>query len=146
MSSPLKERLQADLNDARRSRDKARLVVLSTTLSEVRNREIELGRTAVDDEVIQVVSRAIKQRRDAAEQMRDGGREELAAKEDAEAQVLSAYLPEGLSADEVRAMIREIVAAGADGMGPVMGRLMPRLRGRFDGKEANRLVREELAG
>ena len=146
MSSPLKDRLQADLNDARRARDKVRTLVLSTTLSELRNREIELGRDAKDDEVIQVVSRAIKQRRDAAEQMRDGGREDLASKEESEVEVLAGYLPEGLSADEVREMIREIVADGADGIGPVMGRLMPRLRGRFDGKEANRLVREELAG
>lgn len=146
MSSPLKRRLQADLNDARRSRDKLRTLVLSTTLSEIRNREIDLGGEADDDEVIQAVSRAIKQRRDAADQMRAGGREELARKEEAEAEVLAGYLPEGLTEDEVRAMIREIVAAGADGIGPVMGQLMPRLRGRFDGKEANRLVREELAG
>jgi uncharacterized protein YqeY len=92
------------------------------------------------------IKKAIKQRRDAAEQMRAGGREELAAKEEAEAKVLAGYLPEGLSEDEVRAMIREILAGGATAMGPVMGQLMPRLRGRFDGKEANRLVREELAG
>lgn len=146
MSSPLKRRLQADLDAARRARDKARTLVLSTTLSEVRNREIDTGSEADDDDVTTVVSKAIKQRRDAAEQMRAGGREDLATKEESEAEVLADYLPEGLSDDEVRAMIREIVADGADAMGAVMGRLMPRIRGRFDGKEANRLVREELAG
>lgn len=146
MSSPLKRRLQADLDAARRARDKARTLVLSTTLSEVKNREIDAGAEASDDDVVAVVTRAIKQRRDAAEQMRAGGREELASKEEGEARLLSDYLPEGLSEDEVRAMIREIVADGAAGMGPVMGRLMPRLRGRFDGKEANRIVREELEG
>lgn len=146
MSSPLKRRLQADLDAARRARDKARTLVLSTTLSEVKNREIDAGAEASDDDVVAVVTRAIKQRRDAAEQMRAGGREELASKEEGEARLLSDYLPEGLSEDEVRAMVREIVADGAAGMGPVMGRLMPRLRGRFDGKEANRIVREELEG
>ena len=146
MTSSLKGRLQADLNDARRSRDKLRTLVLSMTLSEIRNREIDAGGELDDDEVVRAVTKAIKQRRDAAEQMRAGGREELAAKEESEAKVLAGYLPEGLSEDEVRAMIREIVAGGATAMGPVMGQLMPRLRGRFDGKEANRLVREELAG
>ncbi|MBT8336616.1 MAG: GatB/YqeY domain-containing protein [Gemmatimonadetes bacterium] len=146
MTSSLKGRLQADLNDARRSRDKIRTLVLSMTLSEIRNREIDAGGELDDDGVIQAVTKAIKQRRDAAEQMRAGGREDLATKEEGEAELLAVYLPAGLSEDEVRAIIREIVAGGASAMGPVMGQLMPRLRGRFDGKEANRLVREELAG
>jgi uncharacterized protein YqeY len=146
VTSSLKGRLQADLNDARRSRDKIRTLVLSTTLAEIRNREIDAGGELDDDGVVQAITKAIKQRRDAAEQMRAGAREDLASKEDAEAEVLAVYLPEGLSEDEVRAIIREIVAGGATAMGPVMGQLMPRLRGRFDGKEANRLVREELAG
>lgn len=146
VSSPLKRRLQADLDDARRARDKARTLVLSTTLSEVRNREIDTGSEADDEAVTGVVAKAIKQRRDAAEQMRAGGREDLATKEEAEAELLAEYLPEGLGEDEVRAMIQEIVADGAEHMGAVMGRLMPRIRGRFDGSEANRLVREELAG
>lgn len=144
MSSTLKARLQADLNQARKARDRSRTLVLSTTLSEIRNREIEMGGEASDDDVLQVVGRAIKQRRDAAEQMAAGGRPELAEREGAEAELLQTYLPEQLEEDEVRAMIREIVAGGATQMGAVMGQLMPRLRGRFDGKEANRLVREEL--
>lgn len=146
MSSSLKSRLQTELNDARRARDKVRTLVLSTTLSEVRNHEIDTGHDATDDDVVRVVAKAIKQRRDAAEQMRSGDREDLATKEEAEAAVLADYLPEGLSEVEVRAMIDEIVAAGADGMGAVMGQLMPRLRGRFDGGAANRLVREILSG
>jgi len=141
----LKARLQADLNQARRDRDKDRLGLLSMTLSEVKNREIELGGEADDEEVQSVVGRAIKRRREAAEQMRAGGREELAAREDAEALVLSSYLPPGLTEDEVRAMIREILDSGVEGIGPVMGRLAGRIKGRFDGKEANRLVREALA-
>jgi uncharacterized protein YqeY len=77
--------------------------------------------------------------------MRAGGREELAEKEESEAEMLAGYLPESLSEDEVREMIQEIVAKGPREMGPVMGQLMPRLKGRFDGKEANRIVREVLA-
>jgi uncharacterized protein YqeY len=144
--SDLKARLQKDLGEARKSRDKFRTLVLSTTLSELRNREIDERREVGDAEVQEVVSRAIKQRRDAAEQMRSGGRPELAEKEEAEAELLKAYLPEQLSPDEVRAMIREIVEGGATAMGAVMGQLMPRIKGRFDGKEANGLVREALEG
>lgn len=146
MSSPLKTRLQSDLNDARRARDKVRTLVLSTTLSEIRNHEIDTGTEAGDEAVIRVLSKGIKQRRDSAEQMRAGNRDDLALKEEAESAVLAEYMPAGLSEDEVREMIRDIIAKGADGMGAVMGQLMPRLGGRFDGGAANRIVREELSG
>jgi hypothetical protein len=76
--------------------------------------------------------------------MRGGAREDLASREEAQADVLQVYLPAALSEDDVRAMVREIVAGGATQMGAVMGQLMPRILGRFDGKDANRLVREEL--
>lgn len=144
MSSELKSRIQADLNAARKERDKGRTLVLGTILSEIRNKEID-GRVDLDDEgVIQVVSKAIKQRNDASAQFRDAGRPELADQEEAQAAVLQVYLPEALSEDEVRAMVREAIAGGADQMGAVMGALMPRIRGRFDGGEANRIVRDEL--
>jgi uncharacterized protein YqeY len=146
VSSDLKSRIQADLNTARKARDKERTLVLSTLLSEIRNREIDGGSELDEDGTIQVIARAIKQRKDAADQMREAGREELAAKEEAQADVLQEYLPQALSEDDVRAMVREIVAGGATDMGPIMGQLMPRIRGRFDGKEANRIVREELQG
>lgn len=146
MPSELKTRLQADLNQARKNRDKERTLVLSTLLSEIRNKEIDTGGEADDDDVIQVISKGIKQRKDAADQMRDADRAELAEVEERQASVLSEYLPEGLTEDEVRALVREAIAGGADQMGPLMGRIMPQIRGRFDGKEANRIVREELAG
>lgn len=145
MSSSLKRKLQDDLNQARKAREKLRTLVLSTTLSELRNREIELGAEAGDEEVLSVIAKAVKRRNEAASQMRSGGREELAQKEESEARMLSAYLPEGLTEEEVRQMIREIVREGVTELGPVMGRLMPSLKGRFDGKEANRIVREVLA-
>ena len=146
MSSDLKGRIQADLNEARKQRDKERTLVLSTILSDLKNRELEAGGTLDEDAAVQVIAKAIKQRRDASDQMREAGREELAAVEDAQAAVLQGYLPKGLSEDEVRAMVREIVAGGAKAIGAVMGQLMPRIRGRFDGKEANRVVKEELDG
>jgi len=146
VSASLKNRLQADLNEARKAREKLRTLVLSTTLSELRNREIEIGREADDAEVISVVTKAVKRRKEAAEQMAAGGRPELAEKERQEGEILGGYLPEGLSEAEVREMVRELLASGPQELGPVMGQLMPRLKGRFDGKVANRIVREELAG
>ena len=145
-TSNLKSRLQEDVNTARRARDKFRILVLSTVLSDIRNKEIELAREVDDEVVLQVLSRAIKQRKDASEQMRNAGRGELADNEDAQSAVLTEYLPEGMSEDEVRAVVREIIAGGVTEMGPLMGQVMPRIRGRFDGKEANRIVREELSG
>jgi uncharacterized protein len=145
VASDLKMRLKSDLNAARKQRDKLRTLVISTAISEIRNKEID-GRQDLDDEgVIQVVSRAIKQRKDASEQMRAAGRDELADKEDAEVVILAEYLPEGMSEEDVRAIVREIMASGTTEMGPLMGQVMPRIRGRFDGKDANRIVREELA-
>jgi len=145
VSSDLQSRIRADLDEARRQRDKLKRLVLSTVLSDLKNKEIEVRGALDDDGVLQVVSKAIKQRKDAAEQMRDAGREELAENEEAQIGVLEAYLPEGLSEDEVRALVREAITSGADQMGSLMGRVMPQIRGRFDGKEANRIVREELA-
>lgn len=143
MADTLKERMRSELNAARKERDKLRTSVLTMTLSEVRNREIEVGHDLGDEEVVEVVTRAVKRRREAAEQMR-GSRPELAEKEEREAEVLTGYLPEQLSEDEVRAIVREAIEGGADNVGAVMGRIMPRLKGRFDGREANRIVREEL--
>jgi uncharacterized protein len=144
MADTLKERMRADLNEARRARDRLRTAVLSTTLSELRNREIELGRDATDEDVIGVVAKAIRQRKESAEQMRSAGRTELADREAQEADMLSVYMPAALSEEEVRTLVRESMAGGADNMGAVMGAIMPRIKGRFDGREANRIVREEL--
>jgi len=144
VSDDLKKQLQEDLNDARRAGDRFARDVLSTTLSEIRNREIEMGEDADDDEVRMVIAKALKQREDAARQMRDGGRPELADKEEREGELLSEYLPPALDEDEVRTLVREIIEGGAEQIGPVMGQLMPKIQGRFEGQEANRIVREEL--
>jgi len=144
VSQELKSRLRSDLTSARKDRDKLRTLVLSTILADVHNREIELGAELTDDQTVKVLSRGIKQRKDAASQMRAAGRDELASEEEAQLTVLSEYLPEGMSEDEVRALVRAAIEEGVDQMGMLMGRIMPQIGGRFDGKEVNRIVREEL--
>lgn len=144
--SELLARVQADLVAARKARDKARTSVLSMTLSELKNAAIDGGAELDDAGALAVITKAVKRRREAASQAEEHGRDEHAANERAEADVLSGYLPPQLDEDEVRGYVREIIAGGADQMGPIMGQLMPRLKGRFDGKEAGRIVREELAG
>ena len=144
MSTDLKQQIQGDLVEARKARDRLRTVVLTTLLSEIRNREIEVKGDLPNTDVEAVVTRAIKQRRDASTQMRDGGRPELADKEDAEAVILQTYLPPQLTEAEVRAIVQRAISGGADQLGALMGQVMPQVRGRFDGKEANRIVREEL--
>jgi hypothetical protein len=142
--SGLTERLRADLNSARRDRDKLRTAVLTMTLSEIKNRQIELGREPTDEDATDVVGRAIKKRREAAEQIRAVGRTDAADKEEQEAALLMAYMPAQLSEAEVRQLVRDSIAGGAGNIGAVMGAIMPRVKGRFDGKETNRIVREEL--
>lgn len=144
MADTLKEKLREALNSARRERDKLRTTVLTTIISDVRNQEIDQGGEADDAAVITVVQRAIKRRREAAEQMRAGNRNDLAEKEDQEAAILAVYLPAAMSEDEVREIVRAAIADGADSIGAVMGKIMSRIKGSFDGKEANRIAREEL--
>jgi hypothetical protein len=142
----LVEQLRADLTQARKDRDKLRTVTLGGFLSDVRNKEIDLGRAVTDEDVLGLLTTALKRRRESAEQMRAGGRPELAEKEDQEGTLLQAYLPPSLGEDEVRGFIAEAIAGGASDVGGVMKSVMPKAKGRFDGKELNRLVREALAG
>lgn len=142
----LVEQLRADLTQARKGRDKLRTVTLGGFLSDVRNKEIELGRAVADEDVLGLLTTALKRRRESAEQMRAGGRPELAEKEDQEGALLQAYLPPSLGEDEVRGFIAQAIAGGASDVGGVMKAVMPRAKGRFDGKELSRLVREALAG
>ena len=145
MADNLLEKLRADINAARRDRDKFLTLVLTTTLSEAKNRGIELRRELTDEDVRDVIGRAIKKRREAAEQIRAAGREELAVKEEQEAELLQTYMPAQLSEAQVREYVRAAVASGATTVGAVMSAVMPQVKGRFDGKETNRIVREELA-
>ncbi len=144
MAESLKERIRHDLNEARKAREREHTELLTTTLSEVRNREIEVGHELSDDEVVGVLATAIKRRKEAAEQMRAGHREELAQKEEREAGALQAYMPAALTEADVRQMVRAAIAGGANNLGLVMREISPKIKGRFDGKAANAIVREEL--
>lgn len=140
----LKDTIRDDLNAARRERDKLRTTLLTMTISEIKNKEIEVQHELTDGEVVDVIQKAIKRRKEAAEQMRGGNRIELAEKEENEARLLSGYLPPQMTEDDVRALVREAISGGANTMGAVMGKIAPRIKGVFDGREANRIVKEEL--
>jgi|SRR3954451_10092897 uncharacterized protein YqeY len=147
VASPgLADRLRAAMNEARKQRDQARTLLLSTILSEVKNREIELKRPPTDDETVEVLRRGIKKRRESVEAFEKGGRTEAANTEKAEITAIEAFLPAAVPPEEIRVAVREAIAAGAKDLGKVMGAVMPRFKGRADGKLINQIVREELAG
>lgn len=142
----LLERIRADMNAARKERNRLKTETLGTFLAEAKNKQIEKGSELSEGDVLQLLTTAVKKRREAAEQMRAGGREELAAKEEQEIELLNVYLPAQLGEEEVRGYVREAVAGGASDLGAVMKAVMPKVKGRFEGKELNRIVREELGG
>jgi uncharacterized protein YqeY len=143
--SELVARLQNDLNAARKSQDKPRTLLLSTTLSEIKNRRIELMRDLTDDDATEVVSKGIKKRRESVDLYQKAGRNDLADKESAEITMLQGYMPEQVSDDEIRAAVADAIAAGAGALGAVMGAVIPRFRGKADGSRINAIAREELA-
>jgi uncharacterized protein len=144
--SALQARLQHELTTARKAQDKAATLLLSTTLAEAKNRSIELKRELTDDDVIEVVRRGIKKRRESIELYEKAGRKDLADKERAEVQMLERYLPAQVNPDEIRAAIKAAIAAGASNVGAVMAKVMPQFKGRAEGGTINALAREELGG
>jgi uncharacterized protein len=147
----LKNRLQSDLTQAMRDRDELRLATLRMALAAVTNEEVA-GKTArelSDDEVVRVLTREAKRRREAAEAFASGGRPELAEREQAEGRVLEDYLPAQLSDDELRDLvataIEETGADGPRGLGGVMKLVTPRVAGRADGGRVAAEVRRQLA-
>lgn len=136
--------LQGELNTARKAQDKLRVLLLGTVLSEIKNREIELKRDLTDDDVIEVIRKAIKRRNEAVEMYEQAGRAELAAAERWEGEALAVYLPAAPSDDEVRAAVKAAIAGGAKAIGQVMGKVMPQFKGKLDGSVINRIAREEL--
>ncbi len=133
------------MTEARKQRDQVRTVLLSTILADLRNRELELHHPATDQEAADVVRRGIKRRREAAELYTAAGRQDRADLELSEARALEAFLPAAVSADEIRAAVRDAIAGGARDLGRVMGQVMPRFQGRADGKLVNTIAREELS-
>jgi uncharacterized protein YqeY len=136
--------LRAAMNAARKAQDKDRTLVLGTILANLKNREIDLRRPATDEEVVEVLRKGIKIRREAIEQYQAGGRTDLADAEQAQIAVLEEFLPPAVDPEEIRAAVREVIAGGAKDLGKVMGQIVPRYKGRADGKLINQIVREEL--
>jgi hypothetical protein len=145
----LHDRIQSDIAVAMRGGDGLRRDVLRMVSSAAYNVGKKQGRPLTDDEYLAVLGREVKTRRESVEAFRAGGREELAAKEEAEIAIIAEYLPAALTDDEIAALVDEgIAATGASSprdMGKVMGWLAPRTRGRADGKRVSELVVQTLA-
>jgi hypothetical protein len=145
----LRERIQSDITAAMRSGDALRRDTLRMAESAIYNAEKRDRREYSDDEVSGVLAKEVKTRRESVEAFRKGGREDLAAKEEAEIAILATYLPEQLSEAEIAALVDEAIAttgaAGPRDMGKVMGWLSPRTKGRADGRVLSQAVSQALA-
>ncbi|CAM4330500.1 GatB/YqeY domain-containing protein [Corallococcus sp. ZKHCc1 1396] len=146
----LKERIDADLKDAMRSKNELSLSVLRMLKSAVKYKEVEPGASALDDEAVQkVINTLIKQRRESVDQFKSGGRPELAEKEEQEIAVLQKYLPQQLSAEELSALVTAAISeSGAQGpkdMGAVMKNVNPKIQGRAEGRAVSDEVKSQLS-
>lgn len=145
--SDLKTKLHADMTAALRDRDELRLATLRMVLAAVQNEEVsgKAARELTDDQVLAVLTREGKKRREAGEAFAQAGRDELAAKERAEGEIIAAYLPQQLSDVELREVVAEaLVASGADAMGPAMRAVNAAVAGRAEGGRVAAEVRRQL--
>lgn len=146
----LKEQLTTDMKEAMKNHEKDRLAVIRMVRGAIRQQEIDGQKELGDEDVIAVLSKEVKMRKDSMEEFKKGGREDLVAKTQAEIDVLMPYLPAQLSEEEVRELVKAAVeqtgAATPKDMGKVMGVLMPKVKGRADGKMVNNIVRSFLQG
>ncbi len=142
--SELLARLQGDLNASRKAQDKPSTLLLGTVLSEVKNRRIEMQRDPEDSDVVDVMRKAIKKRRESVEMYTKAGRGDLADRESAEAAALEKYLPPAVDPQEIRAAVAAAIAAGATNIGALMGKVLPQFKGRVEGGAINAIAREEL--
>jgi uncharacterized protein YqeY len=141
--------IEAELKDAMRAREAVRVETLRLTLAALRSSEKELGRPLKEDEELQVLQRERKRRVEAAEAFRAAEREEQAAKEEAELEIIEEFMPDPLDEDEVERIVDDAIAeTGATSLrdlGRVMADVMPQVAGRADGSAVSQLVREKLA-
>ncbi len=145
----LSERLQAAMRDAMRARDDMRTQTLRMAMAAAHNQKIAKGRDLTDEEVVDVLGKQVKQRRESIAMYRDAGREDRAETEEAEAAILAEFLPEQLSEQEIEVLAREAVtatgAASPADLGRVMGVLSQQTRGKADGRVVSEVVRRLLA-
>jgi len=148
--SPLLQRIQDDVKAAMKAKDKARLGVLRLITAAIKQKEVDDRTELNDDQVIAVLEKMVKQRKDSIAQYEKAGRTELAEQEAFEIGIIQAYLPEPLSAEEIGTLIDEaITATGATGMqdmGKVMGWLKPKLAGRADMGQVSQTIKQRLSG
>lgn len=149
MADTLKDAIMADMKDAMRAKDKDRLGTIRLIQAAIKQREVDERIELGDDQVLAVLDKMVKQRRDSIAQYNDAGREELAAKEEAELEVIQKYLPEALSEAELDGLIGEAISAtGAESMkdmGKVMGQLKPKVQGRADMGEVSARIKARLS-
>ena len=140
----LKEKLQSDLYQAMRSKDRVRVSVLRMLRSSIGYEEIDKKRALDDSAVLDIVSRQVRQRHESIQMYKDANRQELVDKETQELHILQEYLPAQLTDDELTALAQDIIqqvgATGPRDKGRVMGRLMPQVRGKAQGGDVNRIV------
>ena len=145
----LSERLEAAMRDAMRARDEMRTQTLRMAMAAAHNPKIAKRRDLSDEEVVDVLTRQVKQRRESIAMYRDAGRDDRASAEEAEAAILAEFLPEQLGEGEIEAMARDAIAAtgaaGPNDLGRVMGALSPQTKGRADGRLVSDVVRRLLA-
>ncbi|ADC50776.1 MULTISPECIES: GatB/YqeY domain-containing protein [Alkalihalophilus] len=145
----LLERLNVDMKNAMKNKDKQKLSVIRMVKSSLQNEQIKLGRELTDDDSLTVLNRELKQRKDSLHEFEQANREDLASKLRDEIAVLEDYMPEQLSEDEVSEIVKETIAeVGAStkaDMGKVMGAIMPKVKGKADGGLVNRLVQQHLS-
>ncbi|MDX1639217.1 MAG: GatB/YqeY domain-containing protein [Balneolaceae bacterium] len=150
---PIQEQILSDLKDAMKNKDQERLTVLRSLKSKLLEREISERKggeaTLSDEQVVEVLMKAAKQRRESIQQFEEGGRDDLVKNEKQELEIIESYLPEMLSEEEVRDIARQkIDELGAENMadlGKVMGALMDELKGKAEGSLVSKVVKEELS-
>jgi len=146
----LKEKITEDMKAALRSGDKAKLKLIRMLRSEIRYKEIDNGSELEDDDTIEVLSSALKKRKEAIEEFKKGGREDLVSQEEEELKIILSYLPEQLSQEDLEKLddekIAETDAQSPRDIGKVMRAVMPEVKGRADGKKVNHLVSLKLQG
>lgn len=144
----LSERLNEDMKQAMRSKDKFKLSTIRMIRATIKNQEIDLKRTLDDAEVLEILSREIKQRKDALHEFEKAGRDDLAETVKAEIVIVVDYLPTQLGEEEVKAIVQQTIqetgASSKADMGKVMAALMPKVKGRADGKLVNQVVQQYL--
>lgn len=144
----LSERLNEDMKQAMKSQDKFKLSTIRMVRSAIKNLEIDLKRTLNDDEVLEILGREIKQRKDSLQEFEKAGRDELSANLKAEIEIIGQYLPAQLTEEEIKVIVQQTIqetgASSKADMGKVMGALMPKVKGLADGKLVNQAVQQLL--